>query len=107
MIYCPVCEPEKAHFLLQPLVCADCLRTCAGCGCTDNNACIDPETGEPCAWAEGVDIDICTRCAAIALRMAEADEADVAQRIDEPLVQLYSEGEANRAIAVMRAEGSL
>jgi hypothetical protein len=83
------------------------LRTCAGCGCTDHNACIDPETFEPCAWVEDVDIDICTTCAAIALRMAEADEADVAQRIDEPLVQIYSEGEANRAIAVMRAGGGL
>jgi len=24
---------------------------CRGCGCDDNHACIDPDTGEPCSWA--------------------------------------------------------
>jgi len=29
------------------------VRTCVGCGCTDDDACLDPETGEPCFWLEG------------------------------------------------------
>ena len=24
--------------------------TCIGCGCTDNNACIDTVDGYPCSW---------------------------------------------------------
>lgn len=35
-------------------------RTCRVCGCTDHRACIDPRTGEACAWVEP---DLCSSCA--------------------------------------------
>lgn len=39
--------------------------TCIGCGCTDNHACQDHETGEPCSWLE-VDYSekrgVCSSC---------------------------------------------
>jgi hypothetical protein len=34
-------------------------RICRICGCTDDNACIDEETGEPCHWVED---DLCSNC---------------------------------------------
>lgn len=33
---------------------------CKGCGCRDEMACIDLETGLPCHWAEE---DLCSVCA--------------------------------------------
>ncbi|MCY4548155.1 MAG: hypothetical protein OXC28_07295 [Defluviicoccus sp.] len=36
------------------------MRRCRGCGCRDDRACIDPETGEPCHW---VAWDLCSACA--------------------------------------------
>lgn len=77
-------------------------RICEGCGCTDEDACLDPETGAACYWVEGVDIDICSCCAAIASRMADADEADVARQIEEPRVRLYSDHDADVAIRELR-----
>lgn len=83
-------------------------RTCVGCGCTNARACIHPSTGEPCSWVEGTDVNICSFCAEIALAMADAEEADVdCQRMADPRVQLYSEGQANAAIRSMRAGGAL
>jgi hypothetical protein len=41
-------------------------RVCVGCGCTDADACVDPQTGEPCHWVEGADKNVCSACAAIA-----------------------------------------
>lgn len=35
------------------------VRKCRVCGCTENNACIDPETGWPCHWIEE---DLCSAC---------------------------------------------
>lgn len=55
------------------------MTTCIGCGCDDEHACQDPETGELCAWAsidtQGVtgkpkQFGICTQC-------AEADDAEM------------------------------
>lgn len=28
------------------------MTTCVACGCTDAQACVDEETGEPCQWVE-------------------------------------------------------
>jgi len=33
---------------------------CRDCGCTDDDACTDEATGEPCRWAAD---DLCSRCA--------------------------------------------
>lgn len=52
-------------------------RTCRICGCTDITPCVGEDF--TCSWA---DVDLCTFCA--------EQESD-----DEPLVQIYSEGEAN------------
>lgn len=35
-------------------------RSCRVCGCTDDRACVDPVTGEPCHWVED---DLCSACA--------------------------------------------
>ncbi|MDD5081747.1 MAG: hypothetical protein PHU08_00095 [Dehalococcoidales bacterium] len=35
------------------------VRRCRVCGCTENNACIDRRTGEPCHWVEA---DLCSNC---------------------------------------------
>lgn len=89
------------------------IRTCTECGCTDDHACLDEQTGAPCHWVEGFTFDVCSVCANIALAVVYADERDVADHIrdikemvDEPRVQLYSEGAANRAIRAMRAGGA-
>ncbi len=34
---------------------------CRDCGCDDEHACVDEETGEPCSWVEP---DLCSMCAA-------------------------------------------
>lgn len=36
-------------------------RRCRVCDCTETNACVDPETGEPCGWAPDMG-DLCTAC---------------------------------------------
>ena len=36
-------------------------RRCRVCSCTETDACIDEETGEPCGWAEDMG-DLCTAC---------------------------------------------
>lgn len=56
-------------------------RTCRFCGCTDDNACVDPFTGEPCSWAE---YDLCTSC------VGEYNTGH-----SEPLVKTYTEGDLN------------
>ena len=33
---------------------------CSECGCTDDEACVDPLTGESCFWAEP---NLCSSCA--------------------------------------------
>lgn len=63
-------------------------RVCIGCGCTDLDPCIDPETGEPCSWvmSAALDGDICSACASI------DEEEDQEQ---QPMVELFSEAQAN------------
>jgi hypothetical protein len=79
------------------------LRACEGCGCTDMNPCSDPPTGTPCSWVEGFDLDVCSVCASIAVRMAEAEEQDVADQIDESSrVAVYSPDEAQAFIESTR-----
>ena len=98
---------RRNRYVINPDVPADAPRICEGCGCTDERPCFHSITGDPCSWVEGVDIDICSFCAEISMRIAEADENYVARRIAEPRVQLYSEGEANAEIRALRAGGSL
>ncbi len=40
-------------------------RSCRICGCTDDNACVDEETGETCTWVED---DLCSNCAPMAVK---------------------------------------
>ena len=85
-------------------------RVCEGCGCTDANACIDEKTGEPCAWVKGYDGDLCTACARVAVAVAYAgeDEEEFPDPGDEHfagpdnMVEVFSEADANRAIAELR-----
>lgn len=35
------------------------VQTCRVCGCTDDKACVDKETGETCTWVEE---DLCSKC---------------------------------------------
>ncbi len=37
-------------------------RRCIRCGCTDDNACVDPVTGVPCHWIS-LDPPVCSACA--------------------------------------------
>ena len=36
-------------------------KRCRVCGCTDDRACCDPNTGHPCYWVED---DLCSACTA-------------------------------------------
>ena len=40
-------------------------RSCRICGCTDDNACVDEETGETCTWVED---DLCSNCEPMAVK---------------------------------------
>lgn len=43
------------------------MRTCIHCGCTDDDACVDPVSGLSCSW---VSEDECSAC------VVEADAGD-------------------------------
>ena len=49
---------------------------CAWCGCTEENACIDEDTGETCAWADGGvgEPACCTFCALMISRGQELND---------------------------------
>ena len=36
---------------------------CYRCGCTDDNACLDPETKLPCSWVNEAEVLLCSVCA--------------------------------------------
>lgn len=38
------------------------MRECEVCGCWDDAACVDPETGEKCSWSGITETDVCTLC---------------------------------------------
>jgi hypothetical protein len=40
-------------------------RVCEGCGCTEDDACLDRATGLPCSWVDHFDGDLCSLCAKI------------------------------------------
>lgn len=48
------------------------MNECRVCGCSDFDACFDPETGAGCYW---VDEDLCSVCA--------RDNADVAEVVGD------------------------
>lgn len=56
---------------------------CNVCGCTDDDACING-LGEACSW---IAPNLCSFC-------GDEDDLTLADQ-DEPLVQPYTEGEAN------------
>lgn len=87
---------------LHPFVDPNAERVCVGCGCTEFTPCVDEATGEACAWMADADMDICSFCAAIAMSMAEADEADVAAQSSR--VEVYSPHEAQQFIESRRAK---
>lgn len=62
------------------------MRQCRICGCTEHTPCV--AGGETCAW---IAEDLCDFCDVD----AEIQEAD-------SLVEIYSEGDLNRAIAARR-----
>jgi len=77
------------------------LRVCEGCGCTDDDACLDPETGEACYWVEAYDGDLCSVCARIVIAMNAAND------LEETLVKLFSDHEADLAIRERRKAAGL
>jgi ParB/RepB/Spo0J family partition protein len=42
---------------------------CRICGCSDDNACIDKETGEPCHWVED---DLCSNCESMSVKKKDS-----------------------------------
>ena len=42
---------------------------CRVCGCTDDHACIDESTGQPCSWAEE---NLCSVCAKEKAELSDA-----------------------------------
>jgi len=54
------CQPEPVHRWELPQLQRAQVRRCRVCGCSEDNACIDPDTGEPCYWVEP---DLCSACA--------------------------------------------
>jgi hypothetical protein len=54
------CQPEPVHHWEMPQLRQARVQRCRVCGCTEENACIDPDTGEPCYWVEP---DLCSVCA--------------------------------------------
>jgi hypothetical protein len=98
-------------------------RICVGCGCTDENACIDPVTGEPCYWVDtggtGLRGDLCSVCAYRAIEetslgLEQTDEEFVSlmhgalergftkRDSNAPLVEIYSDHEADLVIRERR-----
>lgn len=79
---------------------------CIGCGCTEYDACIDEETGEPCYWAGRTeDGPVCSVCARVALAVGaiEDEPESTDPPADQPLVELYSECGADRFLRARRA----
>lgn len=68
-------------------------RVCRGCGCTDTDACYDPETDAPCYWA--TEDPLCSVCVK---RLAD-------QIAQESLVEAATEGECDALIAERRRAG--
>lgn len=62
-------------------------RKCRECGCTDENACLNV-AGETCTWAE---YDLCTFCVD-----EECFDTQTDFVADQPLVELYTEGDLRR-----------
>ena len=50
-------------------------KQCRLCGCTDDNACLEPETGETCHWVEP---DLCSACSA----QVEASEEEMQSEVE-------------------------
>lgn len=67
--------------------------TCAVCGCSEFNPCIDEETGEACGWQEP---GLCTFC------YFEQHYSGPEPDDDAPLVELVTDAEANRFLRERR-----
>ena len=77
-----------AHVGPQPGVCHI-------CGCSQFDACVDPETGETCGWANA-EATLCTFCDEKLRAAAGPPDAR------EPLIVLATEGECNQYIRTLR-----
>lgn len=95
------------------------MTECIVCGCTDDRACFDQQSGQTCAWVEFepglAQIDGKGLCSFCAYR-ADAGDVDVLRTLelairrgftkeksDEPLVQLYSDYEATEYLRARAA----
>lgn len=93
------------------------MNTCIGCGCDDENACLDTATGQGCSWLR-VDrencLGVCSCCADHVERFDKGDRnpterafAAVAQREDqhtaEPALLLPGDDEYHDTLREMRA----
>lgn len=47
-------------------------RTCRVCGCSEHDACVDPDTGQTCGWADVPGSPLCTACRTAVLTMVPA-----------------------------------
>lgn len=66
---------------------------CRVCGCTQYNACVDG-IGEMCSWAQR---DLCTFCEEVGAQIRAAYGSGSENHDgEEPLVQLYTEGDLRR-----------
>jgi hypothetical protein len=70
--------------------------TCRVCGCTDDRACVDKETGEPCYWVMS---DLCSICADMLADMQDALDAGFSRPDgNEPRVALATEADLNELL---------
>lgn len=89
-------------------------RICEGCGCTDEDACLDTTTGQPCSWVEGFYCEICSACFRVLVEMDGLDQSAIDERAEtrdrrmfgettqKPLVHLYGESDLDHAIREIR-----
>ena len=84
-------------------------RVCEGCGCTDDDACLDPETGEACYWVEAYDGDLCSVCGRIALAMTPElhsgmTDAKFRSSMVNALERGYTKPDSNEPLIVLATE---
>ncbi len=69
---------------------------CRICGCTEDNACVDP-CGQTCYWAGP---GLCSFCAEMAVQAESALMRGLSD--DDPQVQIYTDAEANEYLRTPR-----
>ena len=92
------------------------LRRCEGCGCTDTDACVDPE-GQVCYWLDSYRGNLCSACARLLLAISpelHSEMLDSGNRAmmraslergpREPMVEVFGESDLDLAIRERRRE---